>query len=105
MDHAVKALMSSSPGRERLLQLNNDNARETSHLTDEKFVSMIESACVATVIEPALAFMLAFDQDDRYDGGHFQWFRQRLDHSFTSTGSSSRQHIDGMAWAGCCTRT
>jgi uncharacterized protein len=79
MDHAVKALMSSSPGRERLLQLNNDNARETSHLTDEKFVSMIESACVATVIEPALAFMLAFDQDDRYDGGHFLWFRQRLD--------------------------
>jgi hypothetical protein len=56
MDHAVKALMSSSPGRERLLKLNNDNARETSHLTDEKFVSMIESACVATVIEPALAF-------------------------------------------------
>jgi predicted GNAT superfamily acetyltransferase len=23
--------------------------------------------------------MLAFDQDDRYDGSHFLWFRQRLD--------------------------
>jgi uncharacterized protein len=79
MDYAVKALKSDSPGRERLLQLNNDNARETSQLTAEKFVSMIESARVATVIEPALAFMLAFDQDDRYDGGHFQWFRQRLE--------------------------
>jgi predicted GNAT superfamily acetyltransferase len=79
MDHAVKALKIDSPGRDRLLQLNNDNARETSHLTAERFAGMIESARVATVIEPALAFMLAFDQDDNYDGGHFQWFRQRLD--------------------------
>jgi len=79
MDHAAKALKSDSPGRERLLQLNNDNARETSHLTTERFIDMIDSARVATVIEPALAFMLAFDQDDNYDGGHFQWFRQRLD--------------------------
>ena len=54
MDHAIKALMSSSPGRERLLQLNNDNARETSHLTDEKFVRHDRvDACVATVIEPS----------------------------------------------------
>ena len=79
MDHAVKALKSDSPGRDRLLQLNNDNARETSHLTAEKFAVMIETARVATVIEPALAFMLAFDQDDDYDGRHFQWFRQHLD--------------------------
>jgi uncharacterized protein len=79
MELAVKVLKSGSPGRERLLQLNNDNARETSHLTAEKFASMIEAARIATVIEPALAFMLAFDQDDRYDGGHFQWFRRHLD--------------------------
>jgi len=79
MDHAVKALKSDSPGRERLLQLNNDNARETSHLTTERFIDMIDSARVATVIEPALAFMLAFDQDDKYDGSHFLWFRRRFD--------------------------
>jgi predicted GNAT superfamily acetyltransferase len=79
MDLTVKVLKSDSPGRELLLKLNNDNARETSQLTADRFDSMIQSACVATLIEPALAFMLAFDQDDKYDGGHFQWFRQRLE--------------------------
>jgi len=79
MDLAVRVLKSDSPGREWLLKLNNDHARETSHLTEDRFVSMIQSARVATVIEPALAFMLAFEQDDRYDGGHFQWFRRRLE--------------------------
>src|SRR5262245_44215901 len=79
MTPAVKVLKSDSPGRDQLLKLNNDHARETSHLTADRFVGMIQSARIATVIEPALAFMLAFGQDDEYDGGHFRWFRQRLE--------------------------
>jgi predicted GNAT superfamily acetyltransferase len=79
MDHVVKILKRDSPGREGLLQLNNEHARETSCLSAEKLDSMIGSARIATVIEPTLAFLLAFDQDDKYDGEHFQWFRRRFD--------------------------
>jgi predicted GNAT superfamily acetyltransferase len=79
ISHYVEVLEKDLPGRARLVQLNNDNARETSVLTVEKFESMVAAARVATVINPGLAFLIAFDQDGDYDGAHFQWFRQRLD--------------------------
>jgi predicted GNAT superfamily acetyltransferase len=62
-----------------LLRLNNENARETSLLTGEKLGNMIATASVATAVEPGIAFLLAFGQDDNFDGGHFRWFRERLD--------------------------
>jgi len=34
---------------------------------------------VATFIEPSAAFLLAFAEDDDFDGGHFLWFRSRFD--------------------------
>jgi predicted GNAT superfamily acetyltransferase len=65
--------------RDELLWLNNNSARETSLLSRETFDRMISAARVATFIEPSAAFLLAFDERDAYDGGHFLWFRRRLD--------------------------
>ena len=65
--------------RDALLHLNNANARATSLLTREKLERMIGCARIAICIEPAAAFLLAFDQGDDYDGTHFQWFRDRFD--------------------------
>ena len=65
--------------REALLRVNNASARETSLLSPDRFDQMIESACVATFIEPGKAFLLAFEQTDNYDGGHFKWFCGRYD--------------------------
>jgi predicted GNAT superfamily acetyltransferase len=62
-----------------LLRLNNENARETSLLTREKLDNMVAAASVATAIAPGTAFLLAFGRDDSFDGGHFRWFRERLD--------------------------
>jgi predicted GNAT superfamily acetyltransferase len=62
-----------------LLRLNNQNARETSPLSRDKLANMVAAAAVASVIEPGIAFLLAFGQGDNFDGGHFRWFRERLD--------------------------
>ena len=65
--------------RTALLRLNNDNARETSMLTPEQFDRLIGAARVATFIAPSAAFLVAMEQSDAYDGGHFLWFRERVD--------------------------
>lgn len=79
MPFAIKDLRDNQSVRTELLRLNNENARETSLLTREKLDSMIASARAAIAIEPGIAFLLAFEQSDNYDGGHFLWFRERLD--------------------------
>lgn len=76
---AIKDLSENSSARAALLRLNNESVRETSPLTPEKLDSMIASARVATVIEPGIAFLLAFEQGDNFEGGHFRWFRERFD--------------------------
>ena len=65
--------------RYALLALNNESARETSVLTSQRFEKLIDVARVALFIPPAAALLLAFEDSDHYDGGHFQWFRSRLD--------------------------
>jgi predicted GNAT superfamily acetyltransferase len=40
---------------------------------------MIASAVIATFIAPDAALLLAFDQSDDYDSGHFLWFRERFE--------------------------
>lgn len=65
--------------RPALLAVNNGNARETSLLTSDKFDRMIGAASVATFIEPAAAFLLAYADSDAFDGGHFLWFRDRFE--------------------------
>jgi len=66
------------PTSEALLHLNNTSARETSLLTSERFDQLIHSARLALFIPPAAALLLAFEDTDDYDGGHFHWFRGRL---------------------------
>jgi predicted GNAT superfamily acetyltransferase len=75
----VRDLHDDVAARGALLCLNNASARETSLLTREKFDRMIASARVATFVALRAAFLLAFEQSDDYDGGHFLWFRNRLD--------------------------
>jgi len=65
------------PKCEALLRLNNASARETSLLTSERFDQLIRSARLALFIPPAAALLLAFEDTDDYDGGHFLWFRGR----------------------------
>jgi predicted GNAT superfamily acetyltransferase len=77
----VKDLHNDLSVRDGLLRANNFSARETSMLTRERFDQMISSAAVATFIEPSAAFLLAFAEDDEFDGGHFLWFKSRY-HTF-----------------------
>jgi uncharacterized protein len=65
--------------RKALLALNNASARETSLLTPERFDQLVGAARIALFCPPAAAMLLAFQQSDEYDGGHFLWFRGRLD--------------------------
>ena len=63
------------PHSEALLHLNNASARETSLLTAERFDYLIRSARFTLLVPPAIALLLAFEDTDNYDGGHFLWFR------------------------------
>jgi len=65
--------------RDAVLRMNNASAQETSLLTLDRFNQLIDWASVALTIPSATAFVLAFQQSDNYDGGHFLWFRFRFD--------------------------
>jgi len=77
--HVLRKLDGEAAVRARLLDLNNENARETSLLTPDRFDRMIAAARVATIIDPGVAFLLVFDQSSPSDGGHFVWFRDRFE--------------------------
>lgn len=62
-----------------LLHVNNASATETSPLSRERFDQLIAAAQIALSVTPAAAFLLAFEQSDNDDGGHFLWFRRRFD--------------------------
>jgi uncharacterized protein len=79
MTTEIRDLHNDASARAALLKVNNASARETSLMSLEKFDRMISSAVVGTFIEPHAAFLLAFEQSDDYDGGHFLWFRGRLE--------------------------
>ena len=76
---SVHDLHSAFAGREALLRINNASAVETSLLSRERFEQLIGAARIATFIAPDVAFLLAFEHNDIYDGGHFQWFQRRFD--------------------------
>jgi predicted GNAT superfamily acetyltransferase len=65
--------------RETLLHVNNASATETSPHSRERFDQLIDKARITLSVTPAAAFLLAFEQSDDYDGGHFLWFRSRFD--------------------------
>jgi predicted GNAT superfamily acetyltransferase len=60
-----------------LLALNNAHARELSWLEAERLEYLISEAFLARRIGRLDAFLLAFDQDARYDSPNFIWFRAR----------------------------
>ena len=79
MGSGINDLHSELARREELLGANNASASETSMLSRERFDRLISTARVALFVTPAAAFLLAFEQSDDYDGGHFLWFRSRFD--------------------------
>ena len=62
-----------------LLDLNNLHAVELSRLTRERFGDLLSEAFFARRIGQADAFLMAFDQDARYDSPNFLWFRERFE--------------------------
>jgi hypothetical protein len=60
-----------------LLALNNAHARELSWLEPARLQYLVGEAFLARRIGELDAFLLAFDQDERYDSPNFIWFRAR----------------------------
>ena len=60
-----------------LLALNNTHAQELSWLEGERPEYLVREAFLARRIGHLDAFLLAFDQDARYDSPNFIWFRAR----------------------------
>ena len=60
-----------------LLTLNNAHAQELSWLEAKRLEYLIGEAFLARRIGRLDAFLLAFDQDARYDSPNFIWFRAR----------------------------
>jgi hypothetical protein len=77
--HSVTAAEAAQPvplGR-TLLALNNAHARELSWLEPARLEYLLSEAFLARRIGELDAFLLAFDQDARYDSPNFIWFRAR----------------------------
>jgi hypothetical protein len=62
---------------QRLLALNNANARELSWLEPDHLAHLANVAFLALATENGDAMLLAFDQDADYDSPNFLWFRGR----------------------------
>jgi len=60
-----------------LLALNNAHAQELSWLEAARLEHLIDEAFLARRIGRLDAFLLAFDQNARYDSPNFIWFRDR----------------------------
>jgi uncharacterized protein len=60
-----------------LIALNNAHAQELSWLEPERLEHLVKQAFLARRIGNLDAFLLAFDQDARYDSPNFLWFRCR----------------------------
>jgi uncharacterized protein len=77
--HSVAAseVSQTQPLGRSLLALNNAHARELSWLEPARLEYLVGEALLARRIGAIDAFLLAFDQDARYDGPNFLWFRSR----------------------------
>lgn len=60
-----------------VLALNNDHAAELSWLDATRLSVLLGEAFYARRIGTLEAFLIAFDQDARYDSPNFLWFRER----------------------------
>lgn len=77
--HSVAAteVSQAQPLGRALLGLNNAHARELSWLEPARLEYLVGEALAARRIGELDAFLLAFDQDARYDSPNFLWFRAR----------------------------
>ena len=77
--HSVAAadVSQAHPLGSALLALNNAHARELSWLEPERLEHLVGEALLARRIGELDAFLLAFDQNARYDSPNFLWFRAR----------------------------
>ena len=73
---AAEASQTQPLGR-ALLALNNAHARELSWLEPMRLEHLVSEALLARRIGELDAFLLAFDQNARYDSPNFIWFRAR----------------------------
>ena len=77
--HAVTAaeIARTEPLGQALLALNNAHAQELSWLEPERLEYLVREAFYARRIGDLDAFLIAFDQDAKYDSPNFLWFRDR----------------------------
>ena len=77
--HSVAAadVSQAQPLGRALLALNNAHARELSWLEPARLEYLVGEALLARRIGELDAFLLAFDQNARYDSPNFLWFRAR----------------------------
>ncbi len=74
------ASLASEPALlDALLSLNNAHAVELSWLDSARFVELVADAAVAECTDAGDALAIAFDQNARYDGTNYRWFRARHD--------------------------
>lgn len=57
--------------------LNQAHGEELSFVTPPHFAQLVERACYARVIQPAAAFLLAFDRRPTDDSPNYDWFADR----------------------------
>jgi len=67
----------TAPLGQMLLVLNNAHAQELSRLEPKRLQHLVKQAFLARRIGNLDAFILALDQDARYDSPNFLWFRAR----------------------------
>jgi predicted GNAT superfamily acetyltransferase len=67
----------SAASQAAILALNNAHAAELSWLEPAELSRLLDEAFHARRIGEVDAFLLAFDQDARYDSPNFEWFRAR----------------------------
>jgi uncharacterized protein len=77
--HAITSAdtLQARPLSQAMLALNNAHAQELSWLEPERLADLVSEAFLARRIGELDAFLLAFDQDARYDSPNFLWFRAR----------------------------
>ena len=81
-DHLLRSIDATevSPGSslsDKLLALNNAHAQELSWLEPARLQHLVHEAFSARRVGDLEAFLIAFDQDARYDSPNFLWFRDR----------------------------
>ena len=83
-DQSIRSIEAAevSPGTTlsaALLALNNAHAQELSWLEPERLQHLVRESFYARRIGDLDAFLIAFDQDARYDSPNFLWFRDRYE--------------------------